>query len=113
MCNSIGLIFIDGDEGDPALINFPLQSICVNNQTYQTGESVLRLGYHGFQESDKNAKAREQKKSRCFYTSGFLYQLLPCAAGAALSAYEYLFLLDLVLCRVVDGVYLGRSDYCS
>lgn len=65
MCNSIGLIFIDGDEGDPALINFPLQSICVNNQTYQTGESVLRLGYHGFQESDKNAKAREQKRGIC------------------------------------------------
>lgn len=39
--------------------------------------------------------------------------LLPCAAGAALSAYEYLFLLDLVLGRVVDGVYLGRSDYCA
>ncbi len=49
VCNSIGLIFIDGDEGDPALINFPLQSICVNNQTYQTGEYQSGTG---LQESD-------------------------------------------------------------
>lgn len=39
--------------------------------------------------------------------------LLPCAAGAALSAYEYLFLLDLVLCRVVYYINLHRFYYCT
>lgn len=55
---------IDGDEGGSALINFPLKSICVNNQTYQIGEYQPGTRH---QESDKNAKAREQKRG--IYTS--------------------------------------------
>lgn len=32
-------------EGDPALINFPLKSICANNWTYQTGEYQPGTGF--------------------------------------------------------------------
>lgn len=60
-----------------------------------------------------DANTNAQKKNPDVFTSGFLYQLLPCAAGATFSTYEYLFLLDLVLGRVVDGVYLNRSDYLT
>ena len=54
-----------------------------------------------------------KKKNPDVFTSGFLYQLLPCAAGATFSTYEYLFLLDLVLGRVVDDVYLDGFDYLA
>ena len=54
-----------------------------------------------------------KKRIPMFSHQDSLYQLLPCAAGATFSAYEYLFLLDLVLGRVVDGVYLDGFDYLA
>lgn len=74
---------------------------------------LIRAGSPSSSRQDLGKHICIKKKNPDVFTSGFLYQLLPCAAGAAFSAYEYLFLLDLVLGRVVDGVYRYRSDYCA
>lgn len=79
----------------------------------ESRRGLIRAGSPSSSRQDLGKHICTKKESRCFYTSGFLYQLLPCAAGATFSAYEYLFLLDLVLGRVVDGVYRYRSDYCA
>lgn len=77
----------------------------------ESRRGLIRAGSPSSSSPNLGDTFAQKKESRCFYTSGFLYQLLPCAAGATFSAYEYLFLLYLVLGRVMDGVYLNRSDY--
>lgn len=59
----------------------------------------------GTSEYRTDANTNAQKKNPDVFTSGFLYQLLPCTAGAAFSTLEYFFFLDLVLGRVMYRVY--------
>lgn len=79
----------------------------------ESRRGLIRAGSPSSSRQDLGKHICIKKKNPDVFTSGFLYQLLPCAAGAALSTLEYFFLLDLVLGRVMDGIYLDRFDYLA
>ena len=66
---------------------------------------LIRAGSPSSSRQDLGKHICKKKNPDAFTHQDSNIQLLPCAAGATFSAYEYLFLLDLVLGRVVDGVY--------